>query len=298
MVLLWDGENQPIFPTGSRVGPVGSMVLNCVPILPERFVVARLGLTEEQKRNHARILNLSRRQMSDEERTQVMVDMRQDGASYRQIAQATGVSKSQVHRELQAVPNGTPELDTVTGSDGKTYPAKQQPKPEPPASLFTPGILILACQDPDSESIIMSHVDISHLTPHSGLGSIRQHRYGLACEPVSAHPSALRNQLTSGCHWLWHWQSAGETLQLVKKFNCRLPVFLRYGNPCDASPRPVGGIFPGTLDDSQEQVHLGPYIRVMGAHSAQGDGCCMHTHMQLPPVVGDILQVAIARGAP
>src|SRR5688572_7363534 len=59
--------------------------------LPDVPVIVRSGMTEEQKRNHARRLNAFRRQLSAEERQRLMVEMRQDGASYRQIAQATGV---------------------------------------------------------------------------------------------------------------------------------------------------------------------------------------------------------------
>jgi hypothetical protein len=51
-----------------------------------------------------------------------------NGWSLRRIAERVGVSKSQVDRDMIAgVPFGTPENSanspTVTGADGKTYPA-------------------------------------------------------------------------------------------------------------------------------------------------------------------------------
>jgi transposase len=63
-----------------------------------------------------------------EEREAVMVDMRKDGMSYRQIAEATGVSHPTV---IDAVKNAggkdlpPEETPTVTtGKDGKKYPSK------------------------------------------------------------------------------------------------------------------------------------------------------------------------------
>lgn len=89
----------------------------------------REGLSEEQKRNHARRLNAFRRQMSGLELQRLMLDMRQDGASYRQIAQATGVSAMTVYNTVKnaGVQNYTPEI--VNGSDGKQY-APTKPKVE------------------------------------------------------------------------------------------------------------------------------------------------------------------------
>ena len=73
--------------------------------------IIRLGMTEEQKRNHARSLNVLRRQLSKDQRDQVMVDMRKDGMSYRQIAEVTGVSNQTVMRTIDSTaPNGAVEL--------------------------------------------------------------------------------------------------------------------------------------------------------------------------------------------
>jgi hypothetical protein len=49
--------------------------------------------------------------------------LRASGKSTRQIARKTGVSQSQVQRDLAGVSGDTPEA--VKGQDGKTYPASK-----------------------------------------------------------------------------------------------------------------------------------------------------------------------------
>lgn len=106
-------------------------------MLPEPARMIRKGLSEEQKRNHARKLNVLRRQMTKDERETIMVDMRMDGMSYRKIAEVVGVDPVTV---LNTVKKSGVEISTpVTGADGKIYPAQQQPRPEPPMSFFVPG---------------------------------------------------------------------------------------------------------------------------------------------------------------
>lgn len=88
--------------------------------------VVRRGLTEEQKVEHALVLNLHRRHLTREQRRELVVRLRQQGWSLRRIAERLGVSKSQAERDASGVPFGTPA--TVTGADGKQYPAT---KPAP-----------------------------------------------------------------------------------------------------------------------------------------------------------------------
>ncbi len=110
-----------------------------VPSYPK---IIRPGLTEEQKRNHARSLNVLRRQLSKDQRDQVMVDMRKDGMSYRQIAEATGASVGKVHDTVvQVFKNEHLESPVaIKGADGKQYPAQQEPKTQAPQiSMFVPG---------------------------------------------------------------------------------------------------------------------------------------------------------------
>lgn len=102
--------------------------------LPDYPRLIRSGLTEEQKRNHARSLNVLRRHLSPEQQRQVMQAMRADNMSIRQIMDATGKSYGSVYRAVSGDSIESPEF--VTGKDGKQYPAQQQPKPEAPPTMF------------------------------------------------------------------------------------------------------------------------------------------------------------------
>lgn len=106
--------------------------------LPDYPRMVRTGLTEEQKRNHARSLNVLRRQLSKEQRDAVMVDMRRDGMSYRAIAEAVGTSVGAAHNIVSEVFKN--EHLTITGTDGKIYPAQQQPKLDPRRFAWEFGI--------------------------------------------------------------------------------------------------------------------------------------------------------------
>ena len=88
----------------------------------------------------ARSLNLDRRHLTTEQRLDLTAELRAKGTSIRAIAKATGVSKTQVGRDIEQVsptghvnPDGPPDAPvvrnidtprTVTGTDGKTYKAK------------------------------------------------------------------------------------------------------------------------------------------------------------------------------
>jgi transposase len=100
-------------------------------------VDVRKGLTSEQKVELAHLLNDTRRHLSardreaaEKELVRRMTDLRSRGKSEREIAEETGASKTQVHRVLGSCPggpNGPPGQaapSTVTGQDGKVYPAE------------------------------------------------------------------------------------------------------------------------------------------------------------------------------
>jgi len=71
----------------------------------------------------ARTLNEDRRAMPKAERLEVVKALREDGHSVRAIAGAVGVDPKQVQRDLAGVDMSTPA--TVTGRDGKSYPARK-----------------------------------------------------------------------------------------------------------------------------------------------------------------------------
>lgn len=82
------------------------------------------------------------------ERPVMVADLRSQGMSTRQIGAAVGVTEGTVRSDLAKVrsdyaPEATPtageakkaapvQPERVTGADGKSYPAKREPKPEPP----------------------------------------------------------------------------------------------------------------------------------------------------------------------
>jgi DNA modification methylase/transposase-like protein len=88
--------------------------------------VVRRGMTGAQKRQYARTLNLARRHLTPEQRRQVVLDLRREGWSYPRIAAALGVDPKTVRTDIEGWENSQPA--TVTGADGKVYPARKPAK--------------------------------------------------------------------------------------------------------------------------------------------------------------------------
>ncbi len=97
---------------GARVGDYSSLI--------------RSGLTEDEKHNHIRALNILRRQLSKAERNKHWEAMRGSGMTYQAIADASGVAVQTVHDAV--FQNRKTQPATITGKDGKKYPAKKKPK--------------------------------------------------------------------------------------------------------------------------------------------------------------------------
>ncbi len=96
--------------------------------------IVRLNMGEQDKIEHILALNLDRRHLSREQRQELVVSLRERGWSTRRIAEKLGVSHMTAQRDAESgVTNVTP--DTVTGSDGKSYPAQRTPA----ISLFNPS---------------------------------------------------------------------------------------------------------------------------------------------------------------
>ncbi len=70
------------------------------------------------------------RQLSRDERPQAVADLRGQGMSTRQIGAALGVDQATVVRTPQVMQDASPE-QTVTGADGKEYPARRSPGNRP-----------------------------------------------------------------------------------------------------------------------------------------------------------------------
>ena len=105
--------------------------------LPDYPRMVRRGLTEEQKRNHARSLNVLRRHLSREQRDEVMRAMRADGATYQEIAKAVGVT----HPTAMAATKDVIVNSYIENSRGQIRPTSYIPRTfdSAPPSLFVPG---------------------------------------------------------------------------------------------------------------------------------------------------------------
>lgn len=96
--------------------------------------IIRPGLTEDEKREHVLALNLDRRHLNKEQRDELVARLRADGWSLRRIAEKLNVGLGTAERAAAGVPSGTPgeapeptpeAPSKVTGSDGKSYPARR-----------------------------------------------------------------------------------------------------------------------------------------------------------------------------
>ena len=99
----------------------------------ERLI--RKGLSEADKKNHVRTLNIVRRQLTNEQRKKCWAEMRQDGMTLSAIAAADGTVS--INTVKSAIDNSTlqnckVEPTKVIGKDGKARPTKyaKTPKPE------------------------------------------------------------------------------------------------------------------------------------------------------------------------
>ena len=88
--------------------------------------VVRIGLTEDQKKEHVLIVNLARRHMSAEQRKEAVLKVKLETAwSNRRIAELFGVSKDTVRTDISTGYNSPVDLPTATiGKDGKKRTSK------------------------------------------------------------------------------------------------------------------------------------------------------------------------------
>ncbi len=101
--------------------------------------VIRAGMTEEEKRTHARKLNMARRQLSQEQRRELIRQQLKETPekSDRQIAAGLGISHHTVsarRNELERT-GQIAQLETNIGADGKERPRQVARKP---VSIFNP----------------------------------------------------------------------------------------------------------------------------------------------------------------
>ena len=95
--------------------------------------------SEDEAREIARTLNSDRRHLSEEQRREVVAELRREGHSYRAIGGALGVSEGAVRKDVRAeeLRTGTQlSPDRITGLDGKSRPATRPPVEEPEPDLL------------------------------------------------------------------------------------------------------------------------------------------------------------------
>lgn len=220
----------------------------------------RGGWTEEQKRNHARRLNVVRRHLSKEQRDQLMIDMRRDGMSYRAIAEAVGVSHETARSAVAntTVKNLTVDLpDRILGKDGKMRPAHRFVSPESPDD--TDEYLEQLADDPDGyewsdeqpEATPTAKPHVSHnsgnnewYTPAEYIDAARQVMGEIDLDPAS-NPTAntvvnAKVFYTAGDDGLardWSgnvWMNPPYASELVKQFAAKMARHWRAGDISEA----------------------------------------------------------------
>lgn len=97
--------------------------------------VIRAGMTEAEKRTHARKLNMARRQLNREQMQELIQEQLRETPekSDRQIARELGVHHTTVgtQRDILEKSGQLANLATSTGADGKQYPRQVERKPTP-----------------------------------------------------------------------------------------------------------------------------------------------------------------------
>lgn len=73
--------------------------------------------------------NVHRRHLTPKVRRSIVVELRKEGKSWRDIGDTTGISPRTAKRDLAAAGGANATPDTVTGKDGKTYSATRPKAP-------------------------------------------------------------------------------------------------------------------------------------------------------------------------
>jgi len=86
--------------------------------------LVRGGMTEDEKINHVRRLNLLRRHLSNEDRKPHLLKLLETN-TIEDVAKETGIPKSTIHRITK---DEFSQMGKVIGKDGKTYPRTKKPR--------------------------------------------------------------------------------------------------------------------------------------------------------------------------
>jgi hypothetical protein len=122
VISKWRREHPPV------EAVVGETLRAGGPCADYRKLGSTVVVPSDDPDDIARTLNLDRRHLTVEQRREFVAELRAEGQSIRAIAAATGVSPTQAGRDIKQVsPTEHVGPTSVTGTDGKSYPAKAKP---------------------------------------------------------------------------------------------------------------------------------------------------------------------------
>jgi hypothetical protein len=148
-------------------------------------VTIRPGLTEADKRNHARAINCLRRHLDAAKRAPHIAQLRSEGWSFRRIAEAVGVNEKTVRNDLKATADySAVETPARTiGKDGKSRPATMPARGMPSPVFATSDreaqkVISLAAANPSlldglGEGINFSASDVAKADKQEKLAAIK-----------------------------------------------------------------------------------------------------------------------------
>lgn len=137
--------------------------------------VVRRGMDDEGKTEHALALNLDRRHLTREQRRELVAELRGKGWSLPRIADRLGISVGTAHADTQVFK--TESLPrTITGADGKTYPA-YRPEPKESTEALTHDVQPDPAKDEadDVEAPVVEAVSPQEVDHLDSTPSLRPH---------------------------------------------------------------------------------------------------------------------------
>lgn len=201
--------------------------------------VIRAGMTEEEKRTHARKLNMARRQLNQEQRRALIQAQLKETPekSDRQIAEGLGVTNKTVaaQRRVLESTEEIPQLKTNIGADGKERPRVVQHKPVtviyPEANITISDI---DAEQPKKPHVAQNSGNNEWYTPADIIQAARDVMGGIDLDPAS---SDIANEVvkagtyytaeTNGLDKEWFgnvWLNPPYSIELIGKFIYRLVV--------------------------------------------------------------------------
>lgn len=160
--------------------------------LPDYPRIVRGGMTDKQKRNHIRALNILRRHLTKKQMHVQMKDMRKDGATYQKIAQTVGMS---IETARHVTSNELSKIGKLTGADGKKRPAKYKCKAKP---VEAPIVSIFASNKSDENRAKKAAEAIGNDAPSIVLTTKRAARLGRENENSQLREKDIPQKLKIG----------------------------------------------------------------------------------------------------